>query len=392
LGDKVARNNALVSPNILVWARDRLNLTLETAAEYTGVKPETLKSWEDGSAYPTVNQAKELAHKYKIPYVYFFLPTPPQNIKLPKGQNYRTIDNIPVTGQSVELTALLYDIVQRRDVMLDLYKDMETPLPTFRYFFNADTTGNEDIAAAIRRILDLPHEPIKLDDRQSFNYLRAKLEEIGILVFQAVKIDTAEMRGLSVYYDTFPIIVVNRSDAYYARNFTLIHELSHLITKTAGICNETSLFAKSPIQIERRCNQIAALVLAPDNLLVNDTAVTQLIQNWEDYRVRNIANKYYISREVLISRLYSLKLITNDFYNEKLQQYIREYKNSHPSDVKPDGFIRPETNTGSQFGKIYVRTILAAFSQELISPRDAVQFFNGLRLSHFDKLERWCFS
>jgi Zn-dependent peptidase ImmA (M78 family) len=388
----VARNNALVSPNILVWARDRLNLTLEAAAEYTGIKLEALKSWEDGSAYPTVNQAKDLAHKYKIPYVYFFLPTPPQNIKLPKGQNYRTIDNIPITEQSVELTALLYDIVQRRDVMLDLYKDMETPLPKFGHFLKAETTSNEDIATAIRSILKLPNEPLKLNERTSFNYLRAKLEEVGILVFQAIKIDTTEMRGLSVYYDTFPIIVVNRGDAYYARNFTLIHELAHLITKTAGICNETSLSGKSPIQIERRCNQISAIALVPDNLLLNDSAVMELIKNWQDDCVRNIAKKYYVSREVLIGRFHSLSLISNKFYTEKLRQYINEYKNSHSPDAKPDGFIRPEINTGSQFGKIYVRTILSAFSQELISSRDAIQFFNGLRLTHFDKLERWCFS
>jgi uncharacterized protein (DUF2225 family) len=34
-------------------------------------KPEILKSWEEGREYPTVNQAKEAAKKYKIPYMFF---------------------------------------------------------------------------------------------------------------------------------------------------------------------------------------------------------------------------------------------------------------------------------------------------------------------------------
>jgi hypothetical protein len=88
------------------------------------IPPERLQTWEDGSEYPTVNQAKEIAKKYRIPYVFFFLPEPPQNIKLPKNQDYRTFSNQPVKKQSIKLKNLLFDVMQRREVMLELYAQM----------------------------------------------------------------------------------------------------------------------------------------------------------------------------------------------------------------------------------------------------------------------------
>jgi transcriptional regulator with XRE-family HTH domain len=107
----MARNNALITPKILIWARERLDLSLTEAADYLKTPPERLQIWEDGSEYPTVNQAKKIAKKYKIPYVFFFLPQPPQNIKLPKNQDYRTFSNQPVKKQSIKIKNLLFDVM-----------------------------------------------------------------------------------------------------------------------------------------------------------------------------------------------------------------------------------------------------------------------------------------
>jgi len=392
----MARNNALITPKILTWARERLDLSLGKAADYVKVKPETLKAWEEGNQYPTVNQAKDIAKRYKIPYVYFFLSEPPQNIKLPKNQDYRTFYNASLTLQSVALKAFLFDIMQRREVMLELYKEMDSKLPEFTQYIDANS-GNSDIAAAIRNLLSLPSGSLYqnsqrlLNDREAFNYLRDKFEEAGILVFQAVKIDPSEMRGISVNEKIFPIVTVNRKDSYTARNFTLIHELAHLITRTAGICNEIGMSESSAVQIELKCNQIAALALVPDNLLIKNNKCQQLLNNWDDGLVRDIGNTFFVSREVIIGRLYALKKISFNFYKNKLDEYTAEYKNNHLS-KNETGFLDPTKDIGSQMGKMYARTVLNAYNQDLITPRDAIQFFNNLRLSHFDTLERWCFS
>ena len=99
-----------------------------------------------------------------------------------------------------------------------------------------------------------------------------------------------------------------------------------------------------------------------------------------------------MSREVIIGRFLTLNKISFDFYNNKLAQYSDEYEQYKRQQGKKDGFIPPSTDICSQVGKLYARTIMSAYNQELITPRDASQFLSGLRLQHFDKVERWCFS
>ena len=229
------RNNALITPQILIWARERLDLSLRDASEYLKFDMDKLKSWEDGSKYPTISQAKKIAKKYKIPYVFFFLPEPPKNIKLPKNQDYRTINNQPISKFSVELKSLLFDIMQRREAMIQLNQELAIDNPKFNYFFDINKTDENIIADAIREIINLPNNLKFTGKNDAFNFIRTSLEKIGILVFQSVDIELSEMRGISVLEEVYPIIVVNRDDAPNARVFTLIHEFVHLITGTAGI-------------------------------------------------------------------------------------------------------------------------------------------------------------
>jgi hypothetical protein len=52
----------------------------------------------------------------------------------------------------------------------------------------------------------------------------------------------------------------------------------------------------------------------------------------------------------------------------------------------------PSIDAESQLGKTYIKTVLTAYNQDIITARDAIQYFDGLRLKHFEKLERWCFA
>ncbi|GMO39759.1 MAG: XRE family transcriptional regulator [Termitinemataceae bacterium] len=387
----MAKGTALITPKILTWARERLSLSIEEAAEHTKTKCENLMKWENGTSSPTINQAKELANKLKIPYVYFFLSDPPQNIALPKNTDYRTPSNMPIPSASVELKALLFDAIQRRDVMLDLYKQMETEPPSFGCYYDEETSSDADIITAINKLLSFPAKPPKSGDREAFNFFRKKFENIGILVFQTNKIDKTEMRGVSIFYETFPIVIVNQKDSFHARIFTLFHELVHLITRTAGICDSSGMSEQSKFQIELKCNHIAAEVLVPTVDFLNNQNVDHLLENWSDFTVRTLGNKYYVSREVIIGRLLTLEKITLKFYREKLEQYNNEYTNIRKVYSKGDFKKNPPVEISVKIGKPYVQTVFNAYNQDLISLRDTVQYFDGLRTKHFEKLERMCF-
>ncbi len=389
------RNDALITPQLLIWARERIGMTIELAAKAAGVALDKYEKWENGEQLPTINQAKKFAQKAKIPYVWLYLDSPPEKYKLPKNTDYRTIANQALKDFSIELNHLIADISMRRDAMIELYTEMDMPLPHFEVYMDAKTSSDVSVAEAIRNLLGITYEKqCKFrNSNEAFNYYLEAFASIGILVFQASKVDKNIMRGMSIYDPIFPIIVVNRKDEYNARIFTLIHEFVHILTRTPGICDTFSIERQSRFDIEIKCNRIAADALVPQDTLTAEREWHQITQTgWDDICIQRIAKNFAVSREVIIGRLLSLDKITLAFYNAKLSQYTDEYEQYQRNHKKKDGFLPPSTDICSQVGKLYARTVMSAYSQEIITPRDASQFLSGLRLQHFGKVERWCFS
>jgi len=385
------RQIALITTEVLKWARNLDKITVDEASKSAGVTVERLNNWESGAELPTVKQVKKLAKKYRIPFVYFYLPKPPEDIKLPKSADYRTFKNLFLeVPQSRELRFILRDIMERRNVMVELYKELEYETAPFDYTVN-NNDGMKKIATYIRNLISLTYEKqIKFrDSRTAFNYYLEAFEELGILVFQAANIDPKEMRGMSVYKKIFPIIVVNRKDAINARIFTLFHELVHLLTRTPGICDDINSFTeKVSDDIEVFCNKVAAQTLVPKEYLEEYADLDYFKNNIDDSVIDDIARNFAVSRAVIIGRLLELNKISLQIYLKKLHQYSDEYMQYKG---KSDGFLPFSTNIASQVGKLYARTVLSAYNQELITPKIASGYFSGLRLQHFPKIEGWCF-
>lgn len=391
----MARGYALVTPEILIWARKRIGMPVDIAAQAVGVTVDKYQSWEKGEKRPTINQAKKFAKKVKIPYAWLFLATPPKKYKLPKNTDYRTFTNQIISDYSLELQYLLVDVSMRRDAMIELYTEMDMTLPRFEQYIDINTSDDATIAQTIRDLLGITFERQKKfrNSSEAFNYYVEALSAIGILVFQAAKVDKAVMRGMSIYDPVFPIIVVNRKDEYNARIFTLMHEFVHILTRTPGICDTFAIEKQSRFDIEIKCNRIAAEALVPSSALLSDSQWLKIQQNgWDDDGIQKIARCFSVSREVIIGRLMTLGKIGIEFYNEKLSQYTQEYEQYERNRKNKDGFLPPSQNICSQVGKLYARTVMNAYNQEIITARDASYLLSGLRIHHFSKVERWCFS
>lgn len=118
---------ALVTPEILAWARKLDGFSLDEVAAKLHVKTEQIEEWEQGVSHPTLLRAKKMAQIYRVPFVYFYLPDIPQKTKHIEKTDYRTFGNI---GDSFcishELSWLFRDTKARREAMLGL---SETVLP-----------------------------------------------------------------------------------------------------------------------------------------------------------------------------------------------------------------------------------------------------------------------
>lgn len=66
-------NDARISPAILRWARERLALTIEKAADKIEVTLTALKSWEEGRGFPTIDELFIISETYSLPVSMFYL-------------------------------------------------------------------------------------------------------------------------------------------------------------------------------------------------------------------------------------------------------------------------------------------------------------------------------
>ena len=149
---------AIVTPEVLRWARELDSISIEDIAKKMKVSTERVQQWENGEAYPTLNQAKELAKQYRVPFVYFFLPDTPRKKKRLEKTDYRTFGNIgDQFSMTRELRWLLRDVEDRRDTMLLLYKE-DNRVPC-SFPVEADKTESEQaIVEAVRNLLNLTIE------------------------------------------------------------------------------------------------------------------------------------------------------------------------------------------------------------------------------------------
>ena len=384
---------AIVTPEVLIWARGLDMLSLDEISAKMKIKSEKITAWEQGIERPSIKQAKDLAKQYRIPFAYFYLPDTPRKVKRLDKVDYRTFGNVGATlSMSRELRWFLRDIEERRDTMIELYAEEEIAPNVFTS--NLTLASSEiDIANAIRDFLGLTAENQKKFRKpdMALAYCISRLEEKDILVFQAAKIDPYEMRGLSVTYEVFPIIALNRKDEASARLFTLFHELVHTFTKTSGICNTVSERSDIQNQVELFCNKIAGYALVPGELLKTNPNI-QLIRQYglDDTYISAIARDFAVSREVIINRLWGIGIIDKTTYFDLLKRYTDEYL-QYKSKKKKDGFLPPALDKGTQVGKLYTRTVLNAYHTDKISPREASGYLLDLRMQHFGSIERWCF-
>lgn len=383
---------ALVTPEVLQWARSLDRISVEEIARKLKVDVSKIQSWENGSEYPSLVQAKALAKQYRIPFAYLYLPDAPQKTKRLEKVDYRTLGNWGPFDMSREFRWFLRDIEDRRDSMLELYAEAEIEAKPFTTRIQADIS-EEMFAMHIREFLGLTEE-IQIKFRKAevaLSYCISKLESEDFLIFQAAKIDPSEMRGLSVAYETFPIVALNRKDESSARLFTLFHELVHILSRTSGICNDMSQEKISQNELELFCNTVAGLALVPQELLAKNKNLSLIKQyGLDDTYVNAIARDFAVSRDVVLHRLWDIGIVNQKTYFDTLSRYSEEYM-AYKSKKKKDGFLPPALDKGTQVGKLYTKAVMSAYHADKLTPREASNCLLGLRVKHFEAIERWCY-
>jgi len=314
-----------INPKIITWARERVGLSIEGLATRMKRDPEEIQQWESGNESPSYTLLEQLAYRHlKIPLAVFFLPEPPdvedpvkKFRRLPANElerfspdTYIKIRLAQAYQDSVEL--LMQDIGTPRKIFLDISPGSKKPPEVARI-------------ARIYLGINLDEQTTFRSTETAFKAWRHVIEEAGIFTFK----DSLEDRfvsGFSLMDEKYPIIFVNNTNAISRQVFTLIHELGHILYGISGVTDidesYLNLMNDKERILEKKCNEFAAHFLVPDETFAREI---EYFRKHGLEGIKEIADHYSVSREVVLRRLFDHGEVTKQYYEEKAAEWNRDY-------------------------------------------------------------------
>lgn len=384
-----AKVKARINPDLIVWARESANLSLDEAADRLKIERDDLSAWEAGFEQPSVPQLRRLADLYKRPLAVLYLPQRPTSF-LPM-RDFRRVQGADERRFSPELTLEIRLANQRRTLAVEMYEESgETPslLPiSFDLETNPETAGE-----IIRRALKVgfSDQAKWKETRVAYKAWRSRIEGLGVLVFEMTRVESEEASGFASWHDILPFIAVNGKDHHSKRVYSLLHELVHLAVRKSGVSDirEIDYGTSQKQAIEVFCNAVAAAALMPKADLLSDEVVrsherTSLV--WQDQEISELAKRFSVSREAILRRLLTFGRTSEAFYSAKRAQYSSEFlenqrRQREASKGKPIPRNMPR-ETVARFGGKLVRKILENYYNDRITLSD-VSGMLGVKVRH----------
>ena len=331
-----------VNPEILRWARETAGFSLEDAAMAIGLRDglratgaEKLARLEAGERDPSRSQLNRMASKYIQPLTAFYLSAPPRQAD--RGEDFRRIPDAPPIDFDPRLDALIRDVCVRSDMARELLEE-EDAEPLAFVGSRQRTDGKGFVAAEITETIgfDLQAFRKERDMRSAFAYLRDRLESVGIFVVLLgdlgsyhSKIGAEIFRGYAIADPIAPFIVINDNDHPAAWSFTALHEAVHIWLGQTGVSGQS---AAAQTQIERFCNEVAGMIVFPqeDVDALAELAVLGFDQQYE--RISETAAACNVSRRLVAYQLLRADIIDGARYQQIADRIYSEWLRSKSRD------------------------------------------------------------
>jgi Zn-dependent peptidase ImmA (M78 family)/DNA-binding XRE family transcriptional regulator len=382
------RQEALVNPDLLTWARESINMDPDEAAEKIGIKADRLREWEAGDRHPTIIQARKMSQVYRRPLAAFYLPELPTTLGFAVPHDFRRLPRDQPRTLSPELIVELRRIEYLRDAAIELAEDP----PQQPKQFVGRTRLSDPTAAVAQRAVQFLAMPMTArrhwrTQYEALNGWKDAIELQGVLVMHLNRVDVAEVRGIAIAERLFPLIAVNGKDSPNGRIFTLVHEFVHLMLGATGMSNmRLGRRSRTPEErVERFCNSVAGDVLVPREALLSHKDVQRISGpvDWADGTISDLARYFNVSREVIVRRLAILGRATDDFYRRKRGEYATEREAAGKSTGGPMPMSRRIIRA---IGQPFARIALEAYHREAISSSELAELL-GARLKHLGAVE-----
>ncbi len=372
-----------INPHRIAWCCDEQGLTIEQLAKDVGIALATLERAIDGEDALSINQLRNIAAYFNRGMLFFLEHEPVNETKVHSPQ-FRTLSN-QKPELSPKLKALVERVEHQRQVYISLLEDLgeDTGNNWYPDILQLDANRVKQAAASVR-------EWLGLTDGNDFWQIRRIVENKGILAFvsngyngqwQIAKENP--IRGFSLYFDIFPVIVIKKQSSEGPQAFTLMHELAHLLLHRESFIDDEADFYSYQGK-ERVANEFAGNVLVPDNYLAQvDTASfpTDDVTAYDNY-LKEYRKRWCVSGEVILRRLLDEGLLPQERY-----QAYRDYKAALPIPEGGGGARYRYKEPLRMFGESFVRTVLDALHSQQITLARASTYLDNLKIKDLRRLE-----
>ncbi len=319
------KNSIPLNPQVLQWARSTLGLSRQDVALRLKKSEDEIRAWEEGSDSPTYSQLENLAYNvYKRPVAIFFFPEIPTE-DTPKA-DFRTLPESVVDDLPPQLIKMYRKAKVYQLNLAELYEH-ELPLEK-NVIQKFELTYASDVSTLVTNLRQFLKVDINVQKQwssydEALKVWRQRLEDLGVFVFKdAFKHD--DYSGFCLYDPQYPVVFVNNSLPKSRQIFTLFHELAHLLFKSGGIDAKAKGYFRRLTgdysRLEVKCNEFAGEMLMPMDVLKREHL------DIDEKTMARLANKYKVSREVILRKYLNLSLIDETQYRKWADQWISEAK------------------------------------------------------------------
>lgn len=352
--DKPELSERIIKGAQLRKARALLQLSPEQVAPELNVASKDVSDWEEDRSQPGLKQLEKLAELYgrRIDYFLKETPAPPPKIEF-RGKPGQSLANLP---KQAKIVLARFDELCRTALEVEglVSKKRKVTLPRF-----AESVSPKTVAESLRRRFGADNKPLA--------NLRERLEGEGLRIFELLIPDDA-FSGFSFWHSEYgPCILLNASDLKGRRNFTLAHELGHLLYgHESTLCYIPLKFSEVREDIESKTNQFAVELLLPETGVREDFRRRQLSITPSVKELGQMAGKWGASIQALGYRLENLDLIQRGCTDTLFETRPKFLRRSRTPKWK------------RQLGKEFVETTFEAYEKGLIS---AGKVANGLGIT-----------
>ncbi len=391
------RQQALITPSVIKWAREKSHYSLDTVAKKIGILPNKLKEWEQGLSLPSLTQAKKMSQIYRRSLATFYLPHPPKDFPLLK--DFRTVEG-KAPKYSPPLVFLMRHIQERQAWLSQHLQEQGYNKLQFIGSFNVKSSVQTVAQNIIHTLWGNERQYSEvLDNAHNVEALLTQwikqCERKGIFISRTGNLNShnpipvKEARGFVISDPYAPFVFINSKDSNNAKLFTLLHELAHLWLDISGVPDHflTSYKIKKS-SIESFCNQIAAEILLPKKKIKTFLKVNQFTAQ----KLKGLINKYCpklkVSSLALLVRLKSLSLIKSQIFETLKKEYIKEseqYRKERDKKMKKNSG-GPNSNLLKIYanGESFTKIVFFSYKEGVLTGREASNLLD-MKLGNLEK-------